>query len=121
MTKKYVIRSGVCKTYVSNTNKWVTDVWTEDINEAKVFEDFDDAINGLKAIAEHFKSMYWGCGGHVIHEVKEVTTLSLGDKITFDSKDTVLSILEAIRKYGVGPCDVPDMQRIINYVKAKGT
>ena len=118
---KYVIRSSVMNTYVSNTNKWVTAGWTEDINEAKVFEDFDDALNGLTAVANYFKSMYWGCSGHAIHEVKEVTTLFLGDKITIDNKDTVLKLLDAIRCCGVRTVDVPDMQRIINYVKAKGT
>ena len=119
MTKKYVIRSGVMNTYVSNTNKWITDCWTENINEAKVFEDFDDALNGLTAIAEHFKRMYWGCDEHAIHEV--VTTLSLGNKIPVDNKDTVLKLLDAIQCCGVRKVDVPDMQRIINYVKTKGT
>jgi hypothetical protein len=119
MTKKYVIRSSVMNTYVSNTDKWVTDCWTEDINEAKVFEDFDDALNALTAIADYFHDMGWGYYGHAIYEV--VTTVSLGDKIPIDNKDTVLKLLDAIQCCGVRKVDVPDMQRIINYVKTKGT
>ena len=118
---KYVIRSSVGNTYVSNTDKWVTACWTEDINEAKVFNNLNDAVNGLTEVANYFKSMYWGSNGHAIHEVKEVTTLSLGDKITIDNKDTVLELLDALRWYGVRTVDVPYIQRIINYVKAKGT
>ena len=122
MTKKYVICSSECNTYVSNTDKWISDCWTEDINKAKVFEDFDDALEGLTVIANYFYDMGWGRNnGHAIHEVKEVTTLSLGDKITILNKDTVIKLLEAILKYGVESRDFPDMHRIINYVKAKGT
>lgn len=121
MTKKYVIHSKAAKTYVPNTTKWVTDCWTEDINAAKVFENIDDALGGLAAISNHFGNMGWGRSSHVICTVSETVTLSRGDEIIVDDRGTVLSLLGAILKYGVGSNDVPDMQRIINYVKAKGT
>lgn len=118
---KYVIRSSVGNTYVSNTANWVTACWTEDINEAKVFNSLEEAADGLQQISKHFKDMYWSTYAHGIHEVKEVTTLSLGDKIVVDNKGTILSILNAIRAYGVGNCDKPDMDRVIAYVTLKGT
>ncbi|MFO0203496.1 MAG: hypothetical protein ACK528_10240 [Alphaproteobacteria bacterium] len=121
MTKKYVIHSETFKTYVPNTDTWITDGWTDDINEAKVFEGYDDALDGFVAIYQHFGDKGWGRSSHVICTVNETVTLSIGDKITIDNKDTVLSLLEAILKYGVESRDVLDMQRIINYVKAKGT
>ena len=69
------------------------------------------------AIAHYFNSMYpSNRSEHAIHEV--VTTL--GNKITVDNKDTVLKLLDAIQCCGVRKVDVPDMQRIVNYVKAKG-
>jgi hypothetical protein len=74
--KKYVIRSSVYNTYVSDTDAWIADGWTKNINEAKVF-DFDDAIAGLTAVTDHFYHRCWSSYGVAIHEVKEVTTLSL--------------------------------------------
>lgn len=122
MTEKYVIRSSVGNTYVYNTANWVTAGWTEDINEAKVFNSLEEAADGLQQISKHFKDKNWSTYAHGIHEVKEVTTLSLGEKITVDSKKDVLFILKAIRNHGgLRDADVKDMERIIAYVTLKGT
>lgn len=120
--KKYVIRSCVGNWYVSNTANWVTAGWTEDINEAKVFNSLEEAADGLQQISKYFKDMNWSTYAHSIHEVKEVTTLSPGEKITVDSKKDVLFNLKAIRNHGgLRDADVKVMERAIAYVTMKGT
>lgn len=119
---KYVIRSSVGNSYVSNTANWVTAGWTEDINEAKVFNSLEEAADGLQQISKYFKDMNWSTYAHGIHEVKEVTTLSLGEKITVDSKKDVLLFLKSIRDAGLKyECDVKYINRAIAYVTMKGT
>lgn len=122
MTKQYVIRSSKSNTYVWNTTHWVSSGWVSDIDEAKVFNSLEEAAAGLEAIIIHFNNMHWPTDGLGIYEVQEVTTLSLGEKITVDSKKDVLFILKAIRNHGgLRDVDVKDMERAIAYVTMKGT
>lgn len=119
---KYVIRSSKSNKYVWNTIHWFSSGWVEDINEAKVFNSLEEAAAGLEAIIIHFNNMHWPTDGLGIYKVQEVTTLSLGEKITVDSKKDVLFILKAIRKHGgLSNSDVRDMDRAITYVTLKGT
>lgn len=122
MTEKYVIRSSAANTYVRNTTHWVSSGWVADIDEAKIFNSLEEAADGLEAIIIHFNNMYWPTNALGIYKVQEVTTLSLGDKITIDSKKDVLFILKAILNHGgLRNADVSDMERVIAYVTMKGT
>ena len=119
---KYVIRSSAANTYVKNTTNWVSSGWVVDINEAKIFNSLEEAAAGLQEIVDYFNDMYWPTNALGIYEVQEVKTLSLGEKITVDTKKDVLYILKAISNHGgLRDADVRDMERVINYVKAKGT
>lgn len=122
MTEKYVIRSSAANTYVNNTTHWVSSGWTIDINEAKIFNSLEEAAAGLQEIVDHFNDMCWYTNALGIYKVQEVTTLSLGEKITVDSKKDVLFILKAIRNHGgLRDVDVKHMERAIAYVTVKGT
>lgn len=112
---KYVILSLTFNTFVPDTEWWEADAWTKDLNKAKVFESFEEAVEGLSKV---------GCSyfGPTIYEVREVKSLSLGSPVHIDDKDTVLRLLEEIADPGVvNLSPVADMNRIINYIKAKGT
>lgn len=122
MTEKYVIRSEMGNTYISNTVNRIVTGWVEDINKAKVFNSLEEAADGLEEILSYFKNMRWNSDGINIHKVNEITTLSIGEKITVDSKKDVLFILKAIRDAGLKyECDVKYINRAIAYVTMKGT
>lgn len=115
MTIEYVIRSEF-NMFPPNTTNWITDHWVCELDKAKIFESLNEAVAGLDKLSIHLKNT--GCPFHnyTIHEVRKVN--ALGDKVNLvDDKDTVLSLLNSLTKWGVRDCDVPDMLRIINYVK----
>lgn len=117
---KYVIRSGL-NTFVPDTTNWEASVWTTDLEEAKVFKSLDEAVEALGKVADYFREMGWAGDQHTIYEVHEVKSLSLSSPVHIDDKETVLRLLQAIKQFSVNPHDIPDMDRIIFYVKAKGT
>lgn len=115
MAIEYVIRSEF-NMFPPSTTNWITDSWVWDIEKAKIFESLDEAVAGLDKLSIHFKNTGRLYHNYSIHEVRKVNALS--DKVDLvDDKDTVLSLLNSITKRGVLDCDVPDMLRIIRYVK----
>lgn len=115
MAIEYVICSEF-NLFPPNTTNWITDRWVWDIEKAKIFGSLNEAVAGLNQLSIHLKKTGIPCHPYGIHEVRKVN--ALGEKVDLvDNKDTVLSLLDAITKWGVRDCDVPDMCRIINYVK----
>lgn len=119
---KYVIRSE-WNTFVPDTVNFLRDVWTEDINEAKVFSTTEEAFDTLEDITEYFKSRGWSISNMNVYVITEENTrrVTLGSQVCSDDKETVLWLLNCIKDWGVRECDKPDMDRIITYVKVKGT
>lgn len=115
MAIEYVIRSGF-NMFPPSTTNWITDRWVWDIEKAKIFGSLNEAVAGLDKLSIHLKNTGSPYHNYNIHEVRKVN--ALGEKVDLvDDKDTVLSLLDSITKFGVRDCDVPDMLRIINYVK----
>lgn len=115
MAIEYVIRSEF-NMFPPSTTNWITDNWVWDIEKAKIFGSLNEAVAGLDRLSIHLNNTDSPCHNYSIHEVRKVN--ALGDKVDLvDDKNTVLSLLDSITKWGVRDCDVPDMIRIINYVK----
>ena len=112
---EYVIRSEF-NMFPPNTTNWITDRWVWDIEKAKIFGSLEEATAALNKLLMYLKNISSPDHNYTIHEVRKVN--ALGDKVDkVDNKDTILYLLDSITKWGVRDCDVPDMIRIINYVK----